>query len=82
MAAYRGVLFDLFGTLIAFDPSRLPELAAGAERVRTTVAGLEALLAEWVPGVGPVAVSTSVRSMIILIGRPVLRERTAATGSR
>jgi len=55
MPAYRGILFDLFGTLITFDPSRLPELVAGAERVRTTVAGLDALLAEWVSGVEPVA---------------------------
>ena len=54
MAAYRGVLFDLFGTLITFDPARLPELVAGSERVRTTVADLDGLLAEWVPGVGTV----------------------------
>jgi FMN phosphatase YigB (HAD superfamily) len=50
---YRGVLFDLFGTLITFDPQRLPELDSGSERVRTTVAGLAAHLAEWVPGVSP-----------------------------
>ena len=52
MPPYRGILFDLFGTLITFDPSRLPELVVGTERVRTTVANLDALLAEWVRGVG------------------------------
>jgi|SRR5581483_3602874 len=48
---YRGVLFDLFGTLIAFDPGRLPELDVGRERVRTTVARLDVALARWLPGV-------------------------------
>ena len=48
---YRGVLLDLFGTLITFDPGRLPELAVGDQRVRSTVAALGPLLAEWVPGV-------------------------------
>src|SRR3989442_13432323 len=52
-APYRGVLFDLFGTLIAFDPQKLPRLDTGAERVRSTVAGLGGLLAEWVPDVTP-----------------------------
>jgi putative hydrolase of the HAD superfamily len=50
---YRGVLFDLFGTLIAFEPQRLPELDAGGERVRSTVGALGPLLEEWVPGVSP-----------------------------
>src|SRR5690349_15817744 len=48
---YRGVLLDLFGTLITFEPDRLPELAVGRERVRSTVAALGTLLAEWVPNV-------------------------------
>ena len=48
---YRGVLLDLFGTLITFDPARLPELAVGGERVRSTVGALGSLLAEWVPDV-------------------------------
>jgi FMN phosphatase YigB (HAD superfamily) len=48
---YRGVLLDLFGTLITFDPGRLPELAIGNQRVRSTVAALGPLVAEWVPGV-------------------------------
>jgi FMN phosphatase YigB (HAD superfamily) len=52
-APYRGILFDLFGTLITFDPERLPALDTSGERVRSTVAGLAPLLAEWLPGVTP-----------------------------
>jgi putative hydrolase of the HAD superfamily len=52
-AAYRGILFDLFGTLIAFEATRLPEIDIDGKRVRTTVGMLEALLAEWVPGTTP-----------------------------
>ncbi len=52
-ARYRGILFDLFGTLITFDPARLPELRTPGGTVRTTVAALEPLLAQWVPGVAP-----------------------------
>ena len=50
---YRGILLDLFGTLITFDPSRLPEIEVDGKRIRTTVAALTPLLAEWVPGVTP-----------------------------
>jgi putative hydrolase of the HAD superfamily len=51
--AYRGILFDLFGTLISFEPTRLPEIEIDGKRMRTTVGMLEALLAEWVPGTTP-----------------------------
>src|SRR6184192_3974432 len=50
-APYRGVLFDLFGTLVAFDAGRLPELEVEGVRHRTTVGGLAPALAAWVPGV-------------------------------
>src|SRR5262249_36667396 len=50
-ARYRGILFDLFGTLITFDPAHLPQPDTAGGPVRTTVAGLGGLLAEWVPGV-------------------------------
>ena len=53
--AYRGVLLDLFGTLVHFDARRLPELPVGDQRVRSTVGALGPLLAEWVPGVTPEA---------------------------
>src|SRR5262249_7946198 len=36
----------------------------------------------WEAGVGPVASNSSMRLMIILTGRPALRDRTAAIGSR
>ena len=52
-APYRGVLLDLFGTLVTFDVQRLPELDTGNERVRTTVGGLRDVLAECAPGVSP-----------------------------
>jgi putative hydrolase of the HAD superfamily len=50
---YRGILLDLFSTLIGFDRDRLPELDVGGQRVRTTIADLGDLLARWVPGVTP-----------------------------
>jgi len=52
-APYRGVLFDLFGTLIGFDAERLPTLDVGGKAVRTTVGALGPLLAEFVPAVSP-----------------------------
>jgi putative hydrolase of the HAD superfamily len=49
---YRGVLFDLFGTLITIDSSRLPVLRIGDRKISATVAGLGPHLARWLPGVG------------------------------
>lgn len=48
---YRGVLFDLFSTLILFERDRLPEMEIGGRRMRTTVANLGGLLERWAPGV-------------------------------
>jgi putative hydrolase of the HAD superfamily len=48
---YRGVLFDLFSTLILFERERLPEMDIGGRRQRTTVANLGSLLGRWAPGV-------------------------------
>jgi putative hydrolase of the HAD superfamily len=50
MPRYRGLLLDLFGTLIAFEPERVPEMVVGGTRLRTTVAVLGPLLRQWVPG--------------------------------
>ena len=50
-APYRGVLFDLFGTLIEFDPSRLPEFELDGQRQRSTLACLAPLVARWTPAV-------------------------------
>lgn len=49
--AYGAVLFDLFGTLLAFDVERLPTVTVGDRTVRSTLGGLEAELAEALPGV-------------------------------
>jgi putative hydrolase of the HAD superfamily len=51
---WRGVLFDLFGTLIGVESERLPELEIDGRRVRTTVGALGPLLTRWLPGVIPV----------------------------
>jgi putative hydrolase of the HAD superfamily len=48
---YRGVLFDLFSTLILFDRDRLPEMEIGGRRMRRSVANLGGLLGRWAPGV-------------------------------
>lgn len=49
---YRGVLFDLFGTLVRFDPTRLPHLVRDGVRVPSTLAALGPLLDDVAPGVG------------------------------
>ncbi len=48
---YRGVLFDLFGTLVRFDAARLPALAVDGAHVHTTAVALADELAAWTPGV-------------------------------
>ena len=50
-APYRGVLFDLFGTLVTVDTGRLPELELDGVRHRTKMGALAPALAAWVPGV-------------------------------
>jgi len=50
-APYRGVLFDLFGTLVTVDADRLPELELDGVRHRTKMGALAPALAAWVPGV-------------------------------
>lgn len=52
-ARYRGVLFDLFGTLIEFETRRLPPLRIGDAEIHSTVGALADLLTEWVPGQTP-----------------------------
>ena len=51
----RAVLFDLFGTLVSFDASRLPTLEVPHGVVRSTVPAYASLLAEIAPAVDPVA---------------------------
>jgi len=49
--AYRGVLLDLFGTLIGFDVRRLPTLEIGGRTVHTTLGAIAPLARAWVPNV-------------------------------
>lgn len=60
---YRGICFDLFGTLVLVDDTRLPELVVGERRVRTTIAGLGPLLAEWAPDVSLRAFAEALRAV-------------------
>jgi HAD superfamily hydrolase (TIGR01509 family) len=55
MPAYQGVLLDLFGTLVHFDPARLPVVRIGERDVRSTLPALDELLATHAPGVAPAA---------------------------
>jgi HAD superfamily hydrolase (TIGR01509 family) len=50
--AYRAVVFDLFGTLIEFDPGRLPTLPLGGTAVPSTVPRYAERLRHYVPHVG------------------------------
>jgi putative hydrolase of the HAD superfamily len=61
--AYDGVLFDLFGTLITFDPGRLPLLETPGGPVRSTVAALEPLLRELIPDAAPASFWTALLSV-------------------
>jgi putative hydrolase of the HAD superfamily len=67
--AYRGVLFDLFGTLVLFDEQRLPEMTVGTARVRTTIAALDGPLAAWAPGTTPAAFGAALRAVSEEIAR-------------
>jgi FMN phosphatase YigB (HAD superfamily) len=50
--AYRAVVFDLFGTLIEFEPARLPALTVDGVAVPSTVPRYAELLRRYVPHVG------------------------------
>jgi len=51
MAGWAGVLFDLFGTLVTFEPARLPTIAVEGRAVHSTLGALQPLLADVVPDV-------------------------------
>ena len=50
-AGYRAALFDLFGTLVHFDTTALPEIEIDGRRLRSTSDGWYDLLADALPGV-------------------------------
>ena len=52
MAKPDVLVFDLFGTLVFFDDSRVPTMDVAGRRVPMTVTGLPQLLAQFLPRVG------------------------------
>lgn len=62
MASYQGVLFDLFGTLVLVDDTRLSPMEIGGRTVRTTLGGLLPLVHELLPGVTPLALWDALRA--------------------
>jgi FMN phosphatase YigB (HAD superfamily) len=48
---YDAVLFDLFGTLITFDPTALPEIVVDGRAIRSTLGRWRDLLERALPGV-------------------------------
>lgn len=48
---YRAVLFDLFGTLVHFDPASLPEIVIDGRRLHASLGRWTPLLGEVLPGV-------------------------------
>jgi FMN phosphatase YigB (HAD superfamily) len=51
-APYRAVLFDLFGTLVVFDWSVVPEIVVDGRTLRSTLGRWRSLFEARVPGVG------------------------------
>jgi FMN phosphatase YigB (HAD superfamily) len=51
MPGYTTVLFDLFDTLVRFDPARLPAVEVGGREVRSSVGLLYPIAAPALPGV-------------------------------
>lgn len=73
MARYRGVLFDLFGTLVHFDDGRIPVLTLDGRPVRSTVPALVPLLADVLPAVTPDELHRVLRA----VGEEIVRDRAA-----
>jgi FMN phosphatase YigB (HAD superfamily) len=71
VSRYRGVLFDLFGTLIHFDDQRLPALDVEGRTLRTTVPALMPLLADILPAVAAGELLLTLRS----VSEEMARER-------
>jgi FMN phosphatase YigB (HAD superfamily) len=71
MPAYEGVLLDLFGTLVHFDPTRLPVVRVGSRDVPSTLPALDELLATHVPGVAVAAF----RQALGAVSEELARER-------
>jgi putative hydrolase of the HAD superfamily len=60
--AYGAVVFDLFGTLIEFDPGRVPTLVLDGTPVPSTVPCFADHLARYAPGVPPARFAAALRT--------------------
>lgn len=79
--SYAAVAFDLFGTLIEFDPGRLPTLVVDGVPVPSTVPCFADLVTAYVPGVTPGAFFVAMRAVTEAI-RTEHRGTLAETPSR
>jgi putative hydrolase of the HAD superfamily len=78
--SYGAIVFDLFGTLIEFDASRLPTLVMHGTRVASTVPVFAERLRSYVPGVGLdtfVAAMRAVTEELRVRNGPALVETTS-----
>jgi FMN phosphatase YigB (HAD superfamily) len=57
---YRAALFDLFGTLIVFDATTLPEIVVDGRRIRSTSDAWSGLVEDALPHVGTAAFARAV----------------------
>jgi FMN phosphatase YigB (HAD superfamily) len=72
-AGYRAILFDLFGTLVTFDPTALPEVVVGGRRVRATVGAWSDLVTTAIPGLD----LEHLWEALVTVSGELDRERTA-----
>ena len=66
---YRAALFDLFGTLIVFDTTTLPEIVVDGRRMRSTSDAWAGLVDETLPGVGVEIFARAVMAVSVELDR-------------
>jgi HAD superfamily hydrolase (TIGR01549 family) len=79
--AYHAVLFDLFGTLVVFDTTALPEIVVDGRRIRSTLGAWSGLVEEALPGVGVEGFARAVMAVSVDLDR-ARRETTGEFSSR
>jgi len=70
------LIFDLFGTLVFFDDSRVPTMDVAGRRIPMTIADLPVLLEDFLPGVGVADFLRELRSVGAAIAEKKRREGT------
>jgi HAD superfamily hydrolase (TIGR01509 family) len=78
---YDAVVFDLFGTLVEFDPGRLPTLEVDGGAIPSTVPCFAASLGDYVPGVSPSAFAAALRAVTVAL-RAATERTLQETASR